>query len=213
MARKQDALQHRNKEISHINRTLHKNSITDELTGLQNRRYFKEASRMQWEMAVRNHLPLTLVMVDVDFFKLYNDTYGHVAGDECLKQIARAMQDTYTRSVDIVSRYGGEEFAILTTDSSFRESLAQAEILCAAVRAKKIEHEKSTVKPWVTLSCGLVHTIPSTDMKLEDLIVSADKALYEAKQAGRNRVVAHESSYSAQQVTDGVPPASSASGR
>ena len=192
MEHEKNLLSHHNKVIHSQKEALLEHSITDELTGLRNRRYFNEAGKMKWDMAQRSQIPLSMLMIDIDNFKSYNDTYGHPMGDECLRKVAKLMLQAYGRSDDVVSRYGGEEFAIITTKSNFSESLQQAEKLCELVRRYRIENKNSDVKPWVTISVGLVNITPNPSITLQELLSRADNALYEAKRTGKDRVVAYD---------------------
>lgn len=165
----------------------------DGLTGVSNRRRFDEALEIEWRTCQRNNTPLTLFLVDVDYFKRYNDTYGHQAGDACLQQVATLMKQTVgLRASDIVARYGGEEFACLLPDCPLEQGLILAENLRTAVENLHIPHAASAVGEFVTVSIG-VATIYHADGEKEALIAAADAGLYRAKDAGRNRVDINES--------------------
>lgn len=161
----------------------------DSLTHIANRRRFDEHLTVEWNRMKREQRPLSLIMGDIDFFKLYNDKYGHQMGDACLHGIAQAMQRIIKRPGDLLARYGGEEFAVILPDTTAEGAVYIAKNLLAEVRQLKISHEKSTVSEYVTLSLGVSTIIPQNELSLESLVETADKALYEAKTQGRNRVV------------------------
>jgi len=138
---------------------------------------------------LREKMPLSLILCDVDFFKLYNDTYGHQAGDECLKKVAQAMQNTIKRPGDLVARYGGEEFAIILPNTPMSGAFHIAEEIRAKIVCLHLDHEKSKVCDRVTVSLGVATIIPEPEFTPEMLIATADFALYRAKEQGRNCVV------------------------
>jgi diguanylate cyclase (GGDEF)-like protein len=162
-------------------------SRQDGLTGLANRRHFDEQLELEHRRAVRTGYPLALLMIDVDYFKLYNDSYGHVAGDECLQQLAQTFQGQFKRAGELVARYGGEEFAILLPGMNSNEVVKRAEALCYTVRELRSSH---TASPWqvVTISVGVA--VVQADINSRDLVHFADSALYQAKANGRNQVFA-----------------------
>jgi diguanylate cyclase (GGDEF)-like protein len=164
-------------------------AVKDGLTGIANRRSFDETLEVEWLRARREQVPLSLLLADIDYFKRYNDTYGHQQGDACLKTVAATIDDQALRPADLTARYGGEEFAIIlpTTD---RDGASQvAERVREAVCALEIPHADSGVGQAVTLSIGVASVIPAIDLGPETLIAAADRALYAAKRGGRNRVV------------------------
>ncbi len=161
----------------------------DGLTGIANRRAFDETLKLEWRRAMRDALPLSLLMVDVDRFKHYNDSQGHLAGDECLKRVATAMSDEMHRASDLVARYGGEEFAVILPGSSLEGATVVAEKLRAAVEKLSIPFANSELGH-VTVSVGVASVTPSAAGDSWQLISTADAALYRAKAAGRNRVTA-----------------------
>ncbi|WP_318731345.1 MULTISPECIES: diguanylate cyclase domain-containing protein [unclassified Roseofilum] len=167
----------------------------DELTQLSNRRHFNDYLKQEWKRLFS--LPfytggypqaLSLILADVDYFKLYNDTYGHLKGDQSLQKVAQAMKQVVTYSGSLVARYGGEEFAIILPNASSDYALQVAELIRVQVKALKIPHSQSIVSSYVTVSLGIACRFPDSDLSPEDLISSADKALYHAKQQGRNSV-------------------------
>ena len=180
----------KSQELEEANRALEMLSRSDGLTGLANRRYFDECLANEWRRALRNNTHLSLIMADIDFFKNYNDHYGHVAGDICLQKIATILKENTRRPGDLVARYGGEEFAIILTDSDERKSLHFAEYLRNLIQSLRIPHAASKGgNPFVTISMGSYTMIPDIDHTPEELIQTADKTLYEAKHNGRNCVV------------------------
>ncbi len=164
----------------------------DGLTNIANRRCFDEQLDKEWRRCLREQQPLTLMMSDVDHFKPYNDTYGHQMGDECLKQIANALTRVTRRPGDIVARYGGEEFVVILpyTDSAGARQVAEA--FRAEIQRLQIPHASSDVEPYVTLSIGIASTTPTRQDVPEALLAAADKALYGAKDEGRNRIVVQD---------------------
>ncbi len=160
---------------------------TDPLTGLANRRRFDEYLDVEWRRALRDHLPLSMILIDVDLFKLYNDTYGHLRGDSCLKQIAASALQVVTRSADLVTRFGGEEFAIILPNTDENGANTIARQLCDAVRDHRLQHENSP-HGIVTISAGHATTIPQDGLASSDLVERADHAMYRAKRGGRNRL-------------------------
>lgn len=165
-----------------------KDASTDGLTGLYNRRFFDESFKAEFARAQRQNTPLTLVMLDVDYFKRYNDTYGHTAGDNVLITVANALKSQATRMSDIVARYGGEEFVVILPDCEAKGGAAIAERLRAAVAALNIKHEKSGATGFVTISVGVATYQPGATCIARDFLEKTDYALYDAKHAGRNCV-------------------------
>jgi diguanylate cyclase (GGDEF)-like protein len=178
------------------------------LTGIANRRAFEEALNQEWRRALRHKTPLCLLMIDVDYFKRFNDAYGHVAGDQCLQTVARTLARNARRAGEMAARYGGEEFAVLLPQTNFDEALRLAERMCQAVRDQNVPHKGSEVASHVTISVGAAcaeHVMNSVarEQPLNDnapgetrranptiLVKCADAALYRAKTDGRNRAVA-----------------------
>jgi two-component system chemotaxis family response regulator WspR len=170
------------------NEELARLSMVDGLTGLANRRAFDEALDREWRRAARENSELALVLVDIDFFKRYNDSYGHPAGDECLREVARALAQGARRPVDVAARYGGEEFAILLPSTDLNGALIVAEGLRAGVAALNLEHRASEAASHVTLSLGAACVRAAPSATPYGLVSAADGALYQAKRDGRNRV-------------------------
>jgi len=186
------ALHASQRELMEKNDELRRLTNVDGLTGLSNRRYLGECLVAEWQRAVREQLPLSLLMCDVDHFKTYNDTYGHIRGDEVLKSVADALQRTARRPTDVAARYGGEEFALVMPATPSGGAEAQAERFRRSVEELAIPHSGSATGPCVTVSVGCATLVPSRDLAVTNLIEAADAALYEAKRAGRNRVVSKE---------------------
>lgn len=163
-------------------------ALLDGLTEIPNRRSFTERFLQEWERAVRNHSALSLVMIDVDFFKQYNDNYGHGMGDEALKTIAHTLSARVQRSDDFLARIGGEEFAIILPDTDAIGGISFAEKLRAAIEMLKIPHDYSVIHPNLTISLGGATVMPVNDSSHLFLYEEADRMLYQAKEKGRNRV-------------------------
>jgi diguanylate cyclase (GGDEF)-like protein len=161
----------------------------DALTGLANRRYFDEVLAAEIKRALRSRQGLSLLLCDVDFFKHYNDHYGHVAGDKCLQAIGQILLQTFKRVSDLPARYGGEEFAVIFPDTPAGNVGKIAEKLRQKVMAQAIPHAFSAAADVVTLSFGVVEAPPNRERDAEWYIHKADKALYQAKEKGRNQVV------------------------
>lgn len=164
-------------------------STIDDLTGLANRRAFDSFLDEEWRRALRAGYMISLMMIDVDFFKRYNDTYGHLKGDACLKLVAEVLEGVARRPGDKVARFGGEEFVAILPMSDREHAISAAEKIRAEIELLKILHVKSKVNNYVTVSIGVVTETPRQDESPSDLIRRADEALYKAKNMGRNRVV------------------------
>ncbi|MBL7479593.1 sensor domain-containing diguanylate cyclase [Legionella bononiensis] len=162
-------------------------SYMDGLTGIANRRRFDDFLKDEWNRACRNKKPLAIIMTDIDFFKRYNDSLGHLAGDDALKRVAQAFKSTIRRTTDLIARYGGEEFACILPDTDLEGAKLMAVALQNAVCALKLSHPDSNVSEFVTISIGVVSCIPLHGEPI-NLLDLADKALYRAKTLGRNRV-------------------------
>lgn len=175
-------------KLNQANKDLQLLSATDGLTGLSNRRMFDELSLREWRRCERMKKPFSLVMIDVDNFKLYNDYYGHQTGDECLKTVAQQMQRAAPRASDVVARYGGEEFVFVLGETDMDGAKWVANHVRQRIAELQIPHEGSASK-FVTISCGVCSVLPADNLSLEVLLQSADSALYQAKEQGRNRVV------------------------
>lgn len=163
-------------------------AFIDGLTGIANRRRMDEYLADEFKRAKRNHSPLSIVMLDIDYFKQFNDTYGHQSGDFCLQRVANVIKATLHRPADLVARYGGEEFAIILPDTSFSGAVILAEELRKNIEVLAIAHESSLVSPHITLSIGISKAQSYNNISEATLLSQADQALYQAKTEGRNRV-------------------------
>ncbi len=176
------------RKLQQANHLLHKLSITDSLTGLANRRYFDEVIQIKWNEARTNQTPITIMMIDIDSFKTFNDTYGHLEGDKCLQTVANAISINLLRDNDFSARYGGEEFVGILSETSEVEAVNIAEKIRDVIVDLKIPNEKSLISPYVSVSIGLVNLVPNDSIDIVNGINFADKALYLAKMNGRNQV-------------------------
>lgn len=180
------ALRESQRELMRVNLELERLTRIDGLTGLGNRRYFDEYLAAEWRRSLRTGTPLSVLMVDVDHFKQYNDAYGHLAGDDVLKQVAGVIQDSAARSTDLAARFGGEEFVVILTDVSQAGATHVAERMVQAVRELNIAHGDGKV----TISVGAATAFPQPESEAGLLLNAADLALFDAKNAGRDRAVA-----------------------
>jgi diguanylate cyclase (GGDEF)-like protein len=183
---------HAEQVLQLANRELERLATEDGLTKLSNRRRFDEYLEREWLRQTRNKKPISLILFDVDFFKNYNDLYGHQAGDLCLMTVAESIQKKVGRSGDLAARYGGEEFVVVTPDTDSTGAWHVSENIRQELVSRRITHDRSNAAPFVTLSCGLATIMPSADIEPKVLIEMADQALYRAKQAGRNRTVVYD---------------------
>lgn len=171
-----------------LNRELNRLSQVDALTNLPNRRFFQESFEREHKRALREESYISVLMIDIDYFKLYNDHYGHLAGDECLQQVANALRSSLRRPGDLVARYGGEEFVVLLPQTSPVGAQVVGERLRRCIWELGIEHEKSPSPGVLSISLGLVSQVPTKSSRVLDLLTEADEALYQAKEAGRNQL-------------------------
>ncbi len=174
--------------LEELNMELLQLANLDGLTGLANRRYFNERYAEEWARAVRAKKPIALIMSDVDRFKVFNDNYGHLGGDDCLKQVAATIKKVVARPGDIVARYGGEEFIVALPNTNLEGAMYVAEKIRADVEQQAIPHQFSDISTHVTISLGVATVIPQPGTDPATLIKQADQYLYQAKNAGRNRV-------------------------
>lgn len=179
-------------QLEEANKKLQLLSSLDGLTGIANRRAFDEFIDREWRRSIREKKPMSLLIADIDYFKNYNDGYGHQAGDDCLKKVAQVLSDGVNRPGDMVARYGGEEFGIIMGATSIDFAAKLAEELKSAIVQMKIRHAYSDVADFVTISIGAASVAPATGISCDKLINAADKAMYRAKENGRNMVVAAE---------------------
>ncbi|HWR28188.1 MAG TPA: diguanylate cyclase, partial [Negativicutes bacterium] len=177
-----------NGELEALNEELHRLTLVDGLTGIANRRYFDEYLEREWRTGLRQQKSLSLIMADIDFFKLYNDTYGHQSGDDCLRDLASVLDKSIKRVTDLAARYGGEEFTVILPDTDLAGALIVAEKIRKRVEDMQIANIEAPGR-WVTISLGVASMVPSTGESSSSLIALADKAMYQAKKSGRNRVV------------------------
>ena len=185
------ALSETQKELEKSNKELQRLSSMDGLTKIPNRRTFDEMLEKEWRNAQRGHRQLSLIMLDIDHFKKYNDSYGHQGGDECLKEVAQTLHASTNRPMDLVCRYGGEEFGVILPDTPLEGAKRVAETMRENVVNLKLEHEYSDTSDIVTVSLGVASYSPDDNKSPKILISMADEALYEAKGNGRNRVVCY----------------------
>jgi diguanylate cyclase (GGDEF)-like protein len=174
-------------QLEATNHELQRLAASDGLTHVANRRRFDEYLHQEWQHLLREQLPLSLILCDIDCFKLYNDTYGHQAGDVCLQQVAQVIQVAVKRSIDLPARYGGEEFAVILPNTDSEGAIQVVQAILAGVREAEIVHATSRVCSTVTVSLGISSTVPSLTTSPEQLIRAADRALYQAKAEGRDR--------------------------
>jgi diguanylate cyclase (GGDEF)-like protein len=181
-----DELATANRRLQEMNRTLEELSTVDSLTGLSNRRQFDRALDLEWRRAIRGAAPLSLLFIDIDFFKRYNDSHGHLRGDAVLAEVASLLGAAFTRAGDLVARYGGEEFAALLPNTTIEAATELAEQARARVEARGIAHQGSDAARVVTVSVGVATTVPDAWRLPSALVERADRALYLAKASGRN---------------------------
>ena len=163
-------------------------SMGDALTGIPNRRRFDEYLEQEWLRGLRSKKPITMILMDIDHFKRFNDSMGHPAGDTCLQQVAAALRESLHRSTDFVARYGGEEFACILSETPAQGARDVAHRIAAQLASQAIAHPDSPVSKNVTLSMGVASLVPNPQFKPVDLTLEADRRLYEAKRQGRNRI-------------------------
>jgi diguanylate cyclase (GGDEF)-like protein len=176
-------------QLAQSNRKLMHLADTDELTAIPNRRAMDRFLRSEWNRLFRAKRPLSLLFVDLDFFKQYNDTYGHEVGDQCLIQVAKILHNHTQRSNDMAARFGGEEFAVILPETSEDDAFKIAETILAELERLQIPHTGSGVAKHVTLSVGVATMIPNQPDSEDSLRIAADNALYQAKKMGRKQVV------------------------
>lgn len=180
---------HIEEKLKISNKTLARLSTQDSLTGIANRRKFDHYLESKWKSLAEVHESISLILLDIDFFKSYNDTYGHQKGDRCLTRVATIIKESVKRSTDLVARYGGEEFAIVLAQCDSKSAMDIAEDIRRNIELQQIQHESSDVANIVTVSVGVATLVPSSQYNLSQLIDHADEALYNAKRQGRNRVI------------------------
>jgi diguanylate cyclase (GGDEF)-like protein len=186
-------------ELEEANRELSRLSALDALTGIPNRRRFDQVLAREWARASRSRRPLSIALTDIDYFKAYNDAYGHQSGDACLVAVANALQLAARREIDLIARYGGEEFAAVLPELGEDGAMQVGTAFNLAVAGLRILHKASRVSHFVTISVGVATTVPSRSTTAAELLTRADMALYSAKASGRNRATRFVDS------ADGVP--------
>lgn len=172
--------------LERANQELRRLVNIDELTQVANRRFFEQQLRTEWQRLSREQQPLSLIIFDVDYFKRYNDRYGHQQGDDCLVRVAQAAKHAIRRPADFIARYGGEEFAIVLPNTSLQGATTIIKRIQDAIRLQAIPHEDSDVSEFITVSLGLASLTPSSTSSPTELVSLADKALYIAKSQNRN---------------------------
>ncbi|TAN76370.1 MAG: diguanylate cyclase [Gallionella sp.] len=192
MKKLQEQLTESNSKLEESNATLLRLSTMDGLTGIANRRHFDETLLLEWKAGLRENRILSIIILDIDFFKKYNDGYGHQGGDDCLKEVAKTLRDTLHRAGDFIARYGGEEFVAILPHTDAKGAAIIAEHMRANIAAKNIPHAYSNVAGHVSISLGVAAMYPDNSASPADLIARADGALYKAKEQGRNRYIVAE---------------------
>ncbi|VAX00141.1 Two-component transcriptional response regulator, LuxR family [hydrothermal vent metagenome] len=187
----QQQLEDANKQLEFRNEELQRLSSLDGLTGVANRRTFDETLKQEWNRTRRSESDneVSLILIDIDYFKLYNDNYGHQKGDECLKQFSWSLNKCISRDCDLFARYGGEEFVVILSNTDSKGALIVAKRLQKKLADEAIVHEFSSVSKIVTISLGIASITPTENNSPEDIIAKADKALYNAKEHGRNQII------------------------
>ena len=176
-------------KLKAANRRFKDKADRDGLTGIHNRRYFDEALKKVWQDAIRYQKPMSVGMMDIDFFKQYNDTYGHQKGDDCLITVAQGINSVLNRPYDLVARYGGEEFVVLLPNTGAEGAMKLATMIKEKIAQEDIAHKASAVSSKVTFSMGLATLVPHRGSSPETIVKKADDALYRAKKEGRNQIV------------------------
>lgn len=184
-----DELERANRQLETLNRELQKLTLIDGLTGIGNRRHFDQVMEREWRRCQRTRDPISLILADIDYFKDYNDHYGHLMGDDCLRKVAKQIESCARRPGDLAARYGGEELALVLAGTPLEQATVLAERARTEVLALKIPHESSSVSDFLTLSLGVGTMVPDKDSSPQRLVASVDRALYKAKQTGRNRTM------------------------
>lgn len=175
--------------LHQANQDLEQLAFIDGLTELLNRRHFDDRLNQEWQRLQTTGQPLSVILCDIDYFKQYNDTYGHLAGDDCLRKVSRTLQQIGKHPAEVVARYGGEEFTLLLPETTPTRALQIAYDIQAAIKSLQISHRGSPIYPYVTVSLGVASLIPKTIDVPQQLIASADHALYQAKSKGRDCIV------------------------
>ena len=175
-----------------IKDTLKEEPYLDELTGIANRRSYDKAIKNEWNRMKRMKTPISVILLDIDYFKPYNDTYGHLEGDDSLRFVAKTLKTSILRAGDLLARYDGEEFVIILPGSDKSGATKLAEKLRKKIESFRIEHSGSAISEYITISLGVASMIPGESGGPDALVTAADRALYRAKAEGRNRVIVSE---------------------
>lgn len=175
-------------ELLRLQKELEELSLKDSLTGVANRRYLDRILEKEWTRSCRHHQPLSLAIFDIDYFKQYNDRYGHLQGDKCLKQVAQLLEES-VRSVDVVARFGGEEFVLVMPQTDTAAAQAVVKRCYQRLAEAGIAHEASPIADRLTFSCGLGSSLPEREESLEAFVERVDRSLYQAKSHNRNELV------------------------
>ena len=189
LAQQNLALEQTKLELEAANMELQRIAAVDGLTQIPNRRCFDKTLELEWQWMEGKKEPLSLILCDIDFFKLYNDRYGHQGGDECLKQVAEILDRSAQRGGNLAARYGGEEFAVILSQTDVQGAMQVAESIRSDLKAAEIFHAASLISKFITLSIGVATAVPAAGLSIEGLIGEADRALYRAKLEGRDRIV------------------------
>lgn len=184
-----EELEQANEQLEKLNKELQKLTLIDGLTGIGNRRHFDRVLEKEWRRCQRTQDPISLILADIDYFKDYNDRYGHLMGDDCLRKVARQVESCARRPGDLAARYGGEELALVLAGTPLEQAVGLAERARKEILALKIPHESSSVCEFVTVSLGVGTIVPDNESSPQRLIATVDRALYKAKQTGRNRTM------------------------
>ncbi len=188
IANREKEIEKRTEELQQATETLQRLTRMDSLTGIANRRWFAEFLDQNWRNCMRDGKPISLLIIDIDDFKAYNDSYGHQKGDACLRLVAESIKRVVGRASDLVSRFGGEEFVVVLSDTPLDGALKVGEKIRVAIEALAIPHRKATRYGIVTVSVGVSSTVPERQMTPETFLVAADRAMYAAKHDGKNHV-------------------------
>ncbi len=179
------------KNLESVNKQLREMTYMDVLTKIPNRRYFIDTLTRELNRSIREEEPLSVILIDIDKFKEYNDNYGHIAGDTCLSKVAQLLEKSLKRKTDLVARYGGDEFVAVLPNTDLDGALLVAETMRANVELEQIEHAYSTVSELISITLGIYSNIPTMDMSLERVVQLSDQALYTAKDMGRNCIASN----------------------
>ncbi|AGI24871.1 PAS/PAC sensor-containing diguanylate cyclase [Pseudomonas sp. ATCC 13867] len=191
-------------QLIQLQRQLEEYSYKDGLTGVANRRMFDSVLETEWASAQRSGQPLSLILLDIDYFKQYNDHYGHIQGDDCLRSVGKALAGALHRPRDFIARFGGEEFVLVLPETDGDAALQVAERCRRFIREQRIAHEQSSVAPLLTISLGVGTAVPRAGDRPLDFVAAVDRLLYQAKQGGRNRLAAAQWSRDEGSMRDGT---------